>query len=309
MKNKTKGTILVLICVLFWGLTPAVAKSGQNHLDNYQLLFWSSLISFVVVFLRTWIGGDLKEFRTFSAKEWLSYSFLGFLGTFLFFLLLYLGYSKSHGMEVLVVQYTWPFQIIIFSTLILKEKLTFKKLMSVGLGFTGVVVVFTHGSLSSLHITNGPVLLLVLLGSASFSIYSVLSKKVTRKPTCLITLYFLVATVASFISMVLISDFAVPAKTDMTAVLLNGILVNGFSFLLWQKALNCVDASYLAPFTFITPALSTMVLVLFYHEQYFWQQGLGIAVIILGGLVNSFSFPLLKERVIWVVPENPLLDL
>ena len=55
MNNKTKGTMFVLICVALWGLIPVVARMGQSSLDNHQFLFWSSLISFIVLFLNAFM--------------------------------------------------------------------------------------------------------------------------------------------------------------------------------------------------------------------------------------------------------------
>lgn len=53
MTNKTKATILVLICIILWAMIPPTAKYAQSILDNHQFLFWSSLISFICLFLTT----------------------------------------------------------------------------------------------------------------------------------------------------------------------------------------------------------------------------------------------------------------
>ena len=49
MNGRAKGTVYVVICMALWALIPVVAKMGQTTLDNHQFLFWSSLISFVVL--------------------------------------------------------------------------------------------------------------------------------------------------------------------------------------------------------------------------------------------------------------------
>lgn len=102
MASKTKATWLVLLCVCMWSMVPVVARYGQTSLDNHQFLFWSSLVSFLGLFLLTWIRGEIKLVAAFSLKEWAWIAWLGFLGSYVYYLFLYLGYAQAAGMEVLV---------------------------------------------------------------------------------------------------------------------------------------------------------------------------------------------------------------
>ncbi|MCP4076791.1 MAG: EamA family transporter [Gammaproteobacteria bacterium] len=65
------------------------------------------------------------NFDPTSFKDWSSLFILGLLGTYLYYLFLYQGYAIATGMEVLVVQYTWPILIVVFSFFILKESLNY----------------------------------------------------------------------------------------------------------------------------------------------------------------------------------------
>ena len=102
-------------------MIPVVARLGQLSLDNHQFLFWSSLVSFLVLFLNAALSGEAKEVRSYSLKDWAFIMFLGLLGTYFYYLFLYLGYAQAKGLEVLVVQYTWPILIVLLSLVILKE--------------------------------------------------------------------------------------------------------------------------------------------------------------------------------------------
>ena len=290
MRKKAKGTIFVLICVALWALIPVVAKLGQTNLDNHQFLFWSSLVSLVVLSITADIKGDMAELGSYSLKEWLYYGFLGLLGTYIYYLFLYLGYAKAVGMEVLVIQYTWPIFILVLSLFILKEHLTIRKIIAIGLGFVGVLLVLTKGEFENVQMNNLTVISLVAAGSFCFALFSVLSKNIKRAPLVVISIYFLAATFASLASMMYFSDFALPSSGEVMPILLNGILVNGFSYLFWLMALRSADASYLAPFTFITPVLSAIYLILFFDEPMLGIYLLGLACVIVGGLVNSLGF-------------------
>ncbi len=289
MNGRVKGTVYVLVCVAFWALIPVVAKLGQTSLDNHQFLFWSSLVSFIVLGLSVLVTGNLNKFSEYSLKDWGYLSVLGLLGTYIYYLFLYLGYSKAVGMEVLVIQYTWPIFIVIFSIFILKEKLNIIKISAITLGFAGVIIVLTKGNFSNINISNGPVIALVGAGAACFALFSVLSKNIKKEPLGVVTVYFLTATLASFISMQYFSGFAVPSSSEIIPILVNGILVNGFSYLFWLLALRSTEASWLAPYVFITPVLSAIYLIVFFNEPFAAAYGIGLIFVVTGGLINSIK--------------------
>ena len=290
LSNKTQATLLVLLCVALWAMIPPAAKIAAGSLDNHQFLFYSSLFSFLGLLTATIFYKKTEHIKKYSLKNWLYVVVLGLLGTYIYYLFLYLGYAKAKGLEVLVVQYTWPVTIVILSIFILKEKLTIKKLISVVIGFLGVIVVLTKGDFSNVHINNIEVIFLVFLGASSFALFSVLSKKVELEPIGVTTIYFLVATIASFASMLYFSEFKIPTLNDWFPILLNGLLLNGFSYLFWLSALKKAEASYLAPFVFVTPVLSAIYLVLLFNEPIVFAYAIGLACVVVSGLVNSLEF-------------------
>ncbi|XPV68753.1 MAG: DMT family transporter [Halarcobacter sp.] len=289
MTDKSKSTIFVLICIALWAMIPPAAKFGQTNLDNHQFLFYSSIISFGCLFLTTLLKGKFSHIKEYKPKEWFYVIVLGLLGTYIYYLFLYLGYKEAKGLEVLVVQYTWPILIVAFSMIFLKEKLTIRKVIALVLGFLGVVIVLTKGDLSNIHIDNLKVIFLVFLGASSFALYSVLSKKIHLEPIGVVSIYFLSATVASFFSMLYFSSFAIPSLNEWFPIILNGVLLNGFSYLLWLNALKMTEASYLAPFIFITPILSAIYLVLLFDEPVLFAYVIGLVCVVLAGLVNSIK--------------------
>ena len=289
MSNKTKGTLLVLVCVALWGLIPVVARLGQSSLDNHQFLFWSSLISFLVLFGNAFLGGEVKEVRRYSLGDWAFITLLGLLGTYIYYLFLYLGYAQAKGLEVLVIQYTWPILIVVLSAIILHERLTRRKLVAISLGFIGVITVLSKGEFSRIDVSNPKVILLVGAGAFCFALFSVLSKTVKKSATIVVSLYFLVALIASFFSMHYFSSFKMPGFSEWVPIALNGLLVNGYSYIFWKKALRSTEASYLAPFVYIAPILSAIYLVLLFNEPFLAAYGIGLGFIIAGGLINTLG--------------------
>jgi len=295
MSEKNKATLYVLICISLWALIPVVSKIGQTNLDNHQFLFWSSLVSFIVLGTCTLFTGRITELKKYSKSDWIIIPILGLLGTYIYYLFLYLGYSKANGIEVLVIQYTWPILIVLFSFIILKEKLNWQKILGTLLGFLGVLLVITKGDINNIQISNPFVIVLVGAGASCFALFSVLSKKIENEPLGVTTIYFLTATISSLFSMIFFSEFSLPTISEIIPILVNGLLVNGFSYLLWLIALKLTEASYLAPFVFITPILSAIYLVVFFNEPIVVSYIFGLLGVISGGLINNVKAKKIKS--------------
>ncbi|MFE8423772.1 DMT family transporter [Tenacibaculum sp. ZH5_bin.1] len=281
-----KSFIYIIVCVFLWALIPVVSKLGQNELDNHQFLFWSSLSSLLFFFGITLYKKSLQKLYYIAKIKWLQAICLGFLGTYLYYVLLYFGYANAPGMEVLIVQYSWPILIVLLSLILLKEKLTMFKTISILLGFIGVFLVLTKGDFEQLKFENINIDLIVFTGAFVFALFSVLSKKIKMDDILLLTIYFLTASFASFLSMNFYSEFKIPNLNTGIPILINGFLVNGLSYIFWIKALKIGEASLIAPFVFLTPVLSSIFLIIFFNEPFYIAYLIGMSCVILGGLLN-----------------------
>lgn len=282
------GIIYIVLCIILWALIPSFAKFVQSGLDHYQYLFYSSIISFLSIFIVSLFERNLKEVLSYSKKIFLILFGLGFLD-FIFYLFLYFGYKHANGLEVLVIQYMWPIFIVFLSLVILKEDFTKRKFFSIIFGFFGVSLVITKGDFASLDFSQIDVLLVVMAGTIAFALFSVLSKKVTINPTNAVMIYFFSAIIYSTISVETYSSFVLPSGKDWIIILINGAFVNGISYLFWIKGLQIFDASKVAPFIFITPILSAFFLILFFDEAILPIYFLGLFFVILSGLINSLK--------------------
>ena len=285
MNKNTKGLIYVLICVFLWSLIPVVSRLGQQELDNFQFLFWSSLLSFLVIGSSTLFTKKYKVLTTYKKIDYLKLATLGFLGAFLYYLLLYFGYANGNGLEVLTMQYTWPIFIVVLSFLILGEKQSLRNIIAILLGFVAILLIITKGNITSIEFSGIGTMLIVLVGALSFALFSVLSKKFDYEPYSSTSIFFLSATVFSCVSMFMFSEFTTPSIKELPSVILNGVLINGYSYILWLLALKHARASFLAPFVFLTPIISTILLLVIFQEPFLPIYGVGLILIVASGLL------------------------
>lgn len=286
-ENKKKALLYILACVFFWALIPVVSKTGQNGLDNHQFLFWSSLISMLTLIIAKRINKN-KIIAQKVDREQIFFAIVnGFIGTYLCYILLYFGYASAKGLEVLVLQYSWPIMMVVISIFYLKEKINIRRWLSLLVGLGGVFMVLTKGDLASLHFDNIKIDALVLAAAFCIALFSVLSKKIAIEPYKLNSIYFKTGCIAAFISMLSFSTFKMPTYQNILPILVNGIFVNGISYILWVKGLRLANASYLAPFGFLTPVISAIYLVAFFHEPMQTPYAVGLILVLASGIINK----------------------
>jgi len=287
MSFKNSAIFLALSCVLAWSFIPLVSKIGQIHIDSLQFLFWTNVLSTIAVALT--VKNFLNKIKTVTIKYIIQSALLGFLGCFFYYLCLYYGYSKGNSTEVLVVQYLWPALLPLFALIFLKEKLNRYKIVSVIFGFLAALIVFTKGDIFSIDFSNISVLLIVFIGAISFALFSIFSKLQNGDINFNIFLYFFWATIFSLITLIFWSSFEIPDLESSVVIFINGVFVNGLSYILWIYALSKADASKIAPLVYISPVLSVIWIALMFGEKITLINIVSIFLVILSGLLVTLE--------------------
>lgn len=286
MKIKIRTPVfLALSCIFVWSFIPLVAKLGQATISNYTFLFWTNLFSsistgLVILFSKK----DRASVRASLFK--INPIILGFLGCYFYYLCLYYGYDKGNPTEILVIQYLWPALIPIFSIFLLKEKLDNRTIIAVLLGFLGAVLVFTKGNIDNISFNNLTVLSIVFIGAIAFALFSVLSKKdISQNVQVGIFLAFLWATVFSFFTMIFTDGFQSLSGNTLIILLLNGVFINGLSYLLWVYALSKSEANKIAPLVYMSPILSIIWLAIFFKQPITFLNIIAIILVLISGIL------------------------
>ena len=234
------GYFYAFFCVLAWSFIPIISRLGQITLNFYQLLFWSNVISTIILGLLYFISNGSKT-NSISIKDYFYNLFLGSLGCALYYLFLYYGYYNGNSIEVLIIQYTWPLQMILLSSLLFKEKLRISKLIAVLFGFFGIVTIVVKGNFKEIHFSGISISLLVLLGAFCFALFSVLSKKSKVELFHFTFIIFLGGTITSSVALIFFSSFQFPSIKEIAPIIVNGLLINGISYIFWIKALKSIS--------------------------------------------------------------------
>lgn len=277
--------VYAFTCVLIWSFIPIVSRFGQEGMDSFQFLFWSNLISAVAVIIVA-LGSGYKITKLFILpRRILSKVFvLGFLDC-LFYLLLYYGYSIENGIAVLVIQYSWPLIIILLSVVLLKDRLAGRQIVGIIIGFIAVIITFTKGQITQLHVENPTALLLVFSGAFCFALMSVFSRQYSIDPYISTVWLFIFSTLTSLVLLLLFSEIQLPSKAAFWPTLINGILINGVSYILWFKAMNTGHSAKIASVVFLSPVLSVLWLVLILSDPFELAYIIGVLLVITSGVL------------------------
>jgi len=289
MIKKISGYIYLALCIIFWASIPVASKKILIELNNLQTLFYSTIFSCLVLGIILLIQKKHKIIKQISRQDYLNMAVLGFLGSYLYYVLLYGAFALTTAQEGFILAYTWPILVLLLAFVILKEQVTIKKFAAILISFFGIIIIVTQGKIFSLTLTNFSGDLLALSGAFVFALFSILGKKHNFDQTISAFIYFLSALFFITITVFIFSPPKIPSQKIWLWLLYNGILVNGVTYVWWFKALEKVDTHIISTSLYLTPFISLIYIWLFLDEKVLLSSVIGLVVIVIGILLQSYK--------------------
>jgi drug/metabolite transporter (DMT)-like permease len=265
------------------------------------IFLWASLASLVTLLsgipplLLTGIGliigtaVSIPSLR-FGIKPWkvpAKTLLLGVYGLFGYHLMLFLALQNAPAVEANLVNYLWPLLIVLLSPIFTKSlTLNFRYVLAAISGFAGAVIAITYNGsgLESLSIEAG--YFFALAAAVIWATYSLATTKVPSFPTPAIGLFALVSGVLAIGAHFLFEPAASISTTDWLLLLVLGVGPLGGAFYLWDAALKIGDPRRIGLLAFLTPLLSTALLLVVSGDSLSWQLLLATALVVGGALLG-----------------------
>lgn len=280
--KKTVSYGNLALCILLWASIPVASKKILVELDNLQMLFYSTVFSLAVLIVLMLVQGKHREWRRYGAQDYGVMAWLGFLGTYLYYVLLYGAFARTTASEGFILAYTWPIFVLGLAFVLLAEPVTGIKISAVAISFMGVAVIFTHGDPQSLALSSITGDILAVTGAFVFALFSVLGKKRNYDKIISVFVYFVAAMVCVTLTTAGWSSFVWPSPRVWGWLLYNGVLVNGVSYIFWFKALEHGDTHVISSALYLTPFLSLLYIRLFLDERILMSSVAGLGLILVG---------------------------
>lgn len=255
MKN---GILYVLITAILFVTLEPVSKLIASDVNPYAITFWRFIIGSVVL-IPLAIAKIKKEKIHISVKDLAIMTLLGILFICISMISLQLGVKKADSPSIIAIIFSSnSIFTIIFAMFILKEKPNKNKIVALVLGAIGVIAC---ADLSAG--TNIESVLLGVFAALTFSLYTVLSQKFTKKFGGIIqtTVAFLMGSIILLIALlVLKTDISFPMDVSTVGILVYlGILVTGVGYGCYFKAIEKGGPIMASLAFFIKPILTPFV--------------------------------------------------
>jgi len=290
-----KKTLLIiwkpLAAVIFWGGSFIATKNLLGEISPLGVIYLRLILGilFIAVVAK-------KRKRSFAIN------LPDLKGVFLLALIA----SFHLWIQVTGLQYTsaantgWiigfaPVFMTILGFLFFKEKINFVQTSGIIIAFAGLLMLISKGDLSTLNIISNKGDLMILTSAFTWSVYSLVGKKITLNFPPIMTVLYL------FIMMLLIiTPFTINYEnynsvlslslTGWASILFLGILCSGLSYVIWAEAMKEMPASKVGAFLYLEPFVTVFTAWIFLAEEITLLMMLS-GLVIIGGviLVNKKS--------------------
>lgn len=289
IRQKTKITFLLIIAVISWACAFPFIKILLEELTyiNLTIMRFTIVCTFLTIFMLL----NKKKFPIPKRKEIIPIFLLGFIGIIIYHIGLNYGEQYvSPGAASLIIA-TIPIFTAILSIIILKEKITSKKITGFFLSLTGVVLISLLGTAETkIQIEYILGAIGVLIAAIVASLYTIAGKKMLEKHSAVyLTFYAILFGSIGLIPFIPLSNQLLTSQVlkmsyqAWGALLFLGIFSTIIAYYIWYAALKIKNASEISIFLYAIPVLSTILSYFLVDQQvtiYFILGG----ILVLAGL-------------------------
>ncbi|GIN87441.1 membrane protein [Heyndrickxia sporothermodurans] len=290
MKNTWLGSIYLALAASIWGGMYVVVKVVVSIIPPLELVWLRYIVAIIALLI---IGFSTKISWRIKKSDLLLVIIIGIIGNTISIVTQEIGTNLSSAQMGAIITSSTPAFMVIFARILLKERLSFKKGISVGLATIGVLLIVGNGQIDLSNQLGG---ISLLIAALTWALMSVLIKRVPDNyPPIVITTYSIVVAIILLTPFVLGSladiDFSkVTEPSIWGGVLYLGIVSTACGFILWNRGLQLLNASSGGLFFFFQPLVGTLLGWLLLGERIGGTFWIG-SILILGGVLL-----VIKER-------------
>ena len=178
MKSRNIAFLLAFLAALIYGVSFTVAK---EVMPLYVQPFGFILLRVLGATLLFWSVGIFLKKEKIEVKDYPRLLLAAVFGIALNQLSFFKGLSMTTPINASVIMVCSPIIVLIFSSFLLNEKATKKKLLGIFIGLFGAVILIVFGKDTGLATNTSLGNLLVLVNASSYALYLILIKNLTKK--------------------------------------------------------------------------------------------------------------------------------
>ncbi|SPT88163.1 DMT family transporter [Bacillus cereus] len=285
MKNTLLGSLYLILASSIWGGMYVVVKVLVSVIPPLELVWLRYLVAIVALLM---IGFVTKQKWRIEKRYSLLIIAIGVIGYAISIVTQETGTMLSSAQMGAVITSSTPAFMVLFAWLILKERLTLKKGISVCLATIGVIIIVGIGDLNTSNMLGG---ISLLIAALTWALMSVLVKRLPSDYSQIV-----VTTYSTLVALIVLTPFVFPRlhaidfsqltrPTIWGGLLYLGIISTAVAFLLWNRGLQMLNASSGGLFFFFQPVVGTLLGWLILGEKIGVMFWVGSTLILIGVLL------------------------
>jgi drug/metabolite transporter (DMT)-like permease len=292
-----KERIFLILANLFWAGNYVFGKYVVTEMSPLWITFtrWFLSLAFLIP-ISYFI--ERPNYREVLKSSWLPLSCMGLLGVIGYNLLLYGALEYTSPMNASLVNALNPAMMVVFSFLILKERMTWVNIVGFALSLIGVLFILTKGHLEWIFQTTynrGD--LMMIAANLFWVFYSIIGKRLAVPP--------ITTTACSvLLSVIFLFPFLLLQPFDMTQLSVRGIsgiiymwlFPSVCSFVFWNMSVKKVGPSHAGVYLNLITVF-TAIITLILGEKILASQIIGGALVLIG-VYFATKIPKPKEEIV-----------
>jgi drug/metabolite transporter (DMT)-like permease len=288
MKVNTQSYIYALIAVLLWSTVATAFKIALYEINIVQLLTFSTGISTLVLTIIMVLSKRFALLKSIPKRSFFNLVGKGIINPFAYYLILFKAYSWLPANEAMILNYTWPIVLVVFTVIFLKQQFSLFDGVSIAISFVGVLIIATQGKILNVEFSNLFGVLLALGSSIVWAFYWILNMKNNVDAIIQLWISFGVGFLASLFLFLLQKNTILVSPTAIIASIYVGFFEMSIPFIMWHLALNKASkASNVSQLIFLSPFLSLMIISVVLKEKILITSIIGFIFILVGIFIQA----------------------
>ncbi|HCP80393.1 MAG TPA: EamA family transporter [Octadecabacter sp.] len=258
MTNTTRAGLWMIGAIVSFTSMAIAGRAVSLELDTFEIMMFRSLTGIVIVLVVASFAGTLSQVNRQKLGLHALRNLAHFTGQNLWFFAL----TVIPLAQVFALEFTTPIWVILFSPLLLKERITWIGMLAAIIGFAGVMIVTQPGHTA---ISSGTIA--AAAAAIGFALTAIFTRKLTRNQSITCILFWLTVLQAIFgiICAGYDGDIAFPSITALPWIILIGFAGLIAHFCL-TTALSLAPANIVMPIDFIRLPVIAIVAAQVYNE-------------------------------------------
>lgn len=273
MKMTLRWFFVIMLIMFIWGSFFPVTKGISPNLHPLTLAVMRYLFAVIPMFPFYLHEARRKGHPTF--RDLLGISGIGFLGITGFAVFLFIGIRYTTATASSILSNTQPIFVTLLSPLFTSERFTLRQFVGTMVGFVGMVIVVTGGSIQALDLADAALMgnLLCVGAALLISLYYILIKRYSSRYGSTVPTFLSMVSGGMLLLLIALSQgadlrgVATLSTIDWIGVLYLGVVTTALVYIIHNRAIAVVGVIPTVSMKFMIPVFGVLLSMLMLGER------------------------------------------